>query len=521
MSTQKVTVSIENLAPNKGTFLTPLWFGFHDGTFDTYDRGRPASPGLERLAEDGTTETISNEFDLARFGTVQGTILGQNSTPGPIDPGEIATFTVELDSSDPTSRFFNYASMIIPSNDFFIANGNERLHPIYDEAGNFIGADFIVLGSNVLDAGSEVNDEIPTNTAFFGQQNPDTGVPENGVVVLGNGFIPGGNILSDPRFANADYTAPDYEVARIRVFLAEPTPLPQISVFAEPETPISEAEEEPGTFIFKLSEPAPDGGLVVNFTAGDTDPDPTSRDVNIGGEGTTNIDNFNIRPLPDFISTVTISAGATEARLVVTPFQDNLKEEEEEISIDLLPSDGYTVNADNSLASLTIVDEAQINTIVGSRDRDTLIGTEGDDSIRGLRGSDELFGNGGNDELRGGRGQDSLYGGDGDDSLWGDRGADWLNGGVGNDFYRGGDGKDIFFFGGDLLDGQQDLDIITNFEAQDTLDFSEYLAAGGQISFSSSTFEGRNAIDISLSGEDTVTIVGDLKAAERQLALLV
>ena len=92
---------------------------------------------------------------------------------------------------------------------------------------------------------------------------------------------------------------------------------------------------------------------------------------------------------------------------------------------------------------------------------------------------------------------------------------------MGNDFYRGGDGKDIFFFGGDLLDGQQDLDIITNFEAKDTLDFSEYLAAGGQISFSSSTFEGRNAIDISLSGEDTVTIVGDLKAAERQLALLV
>jgi hypothetical protein len=188
MSTQTVTVSIENLSPDNGAFLTPLWFGFHDGTFDTYDRGRPVSPGLESLAEDGDTALISQEFDLAGFGTVQGTILGADGTPGPIDPGETASFTVELDPSDPTSRFFNYASMLIPSNDFFIANGNEQAHPIFDEAGNFIGADFIVLGSNVLDAGSEVNDEIPANTAFFGQMAPNTGVPEKRCGGTGRGF---------------------------------------------------------------------------------------------------------------------------------------------------------------------------------------------------------------------------------------------------------------------------------------------------------------------------------------------
>lgn len=32
-------------------------------------------------------------------------------------------------------------------------------------------------------------------------------------------------------------------------------------------------------------------------------------DVNIGVEGTTNIDNFSIRPVPRFVSTVTISEG--------------------------------------------------------------------------------------------------------------------------------------------------------------------------------------------------------------------
>jgi hypothetical protein len=216
----EVTVSIENLSPANGTFLTPLWFGFHDGTFDLYDRGRPVSPGLESLAEDGATELISQEFDLAGFGTVQGTIPGTEGTPGPIDPGETASFTVQLDGSDPSSQFFSYASMIIPSNDFFIANGNERAHALFDEQGNFIGADFILLGTNVLDAGSEENDEVPANTAFFGQMAPNTGISENGVVTLAEGFIPDGPILSSKDFFNADFTSEGFQVARIRVFIA-------------------------------------------------------------------------------------------------------------------------------------------------------------------------------------------------------------------------------------------------------------------------------------------------------------
>jgi RTX calcium-binding nonapeptide repeat (4 copies) len=214
----QLTISVENVSPTNGTLLTPLWFGIHDGTFDTYDRGRPVSPGLESVAEDGAVEGITREFDLAGFGTVQGAVSGTEGTPGPIDVGETATQTVTLDGSAATSRFFSYASMILPSNDFFVANGNERLHQIFDDQGNFIGADFIILGSQVLDAGSEVNDEIPANTAFFGQQTPNTGMTENGVVQLATGFIPGGAILSTPQFAAADFTAANYQVARIHIF---------------------------------------------------------------------------------------------------------------------------------------------------------------------------------------------------------------------------------------------------------------------------------------------------------------
>ncbi|NJM63482.1 MAG: hypothetical protein HC849_30250 [Oscillatoriales cyanobacterium RU_3_3] len=356
MTSTQVTVSIQNLSPQKGTFLTPLWFGFHDGNFDTYDRGRPVSPGVERLAEDGLTDSISQEFNLAGFGTVQGTITGGTGTPGPIDPGETATFTVTLDSSNPNSRFFNYASMIIPSNDFFVANGNERAHRIFDDQGNFIGADFTVTGSNVLDAGSEVNDEVPANTAFFGQQNPDTGTSENGVVRVAGGFIPGGPIVSDSRFTNADFTAPGYQVARIQVTAANPNPLlPEVSVFAEPNTPISELKQEPGNFIFRLSQPAPAGGLAIAFQAGDTDPVPGVRDVNFD---TVDINNFNVVPRPDVTSTVTIAEGATEGRLVLTPFPDGFVEEDEVLSVDLLPGQGYTVDSSNKFATLTVTDGA-------------------------------------------------------------------------------------------------------------------------------------------------------------------
>jgi Ca2+-binding RTX toxin-like protein len=215
MADTQITISIENLAPTNGTSLTPFWFGLHDGNFDTYDRGRPASPGLEQIAEDGATTGITQEFAQAGFGSVQGTIAGAN---GPIAPRETTRFTVAVNGNDSQNAYFNYAAMLLPSNDFFVANGNERAHRIFDDQGNFVGANILILGRNVLDAGTEVNDEVPGNTAFFGQQTPNTGVDENGVVTQAGGFIVGGAILSDPRFVNGDFTVEGYQVARIRLF---------------------------------------------------------------------------------------------------------------------------------------------------------------------------------------------------------------------------------------------------------------------------------------------------------------
>ncbi len=212
-----VQVTITNLAPTDGTNLTPLWVGFHDGAFDLYDRGEsiqtPEFAGFETLVEDGITAEISRRFAAEQPGGVDATLFGP--VVPPIRPGESSSFVFTLESTDPATQFFSYASMVIPSNDAFVANGNPLAFDIFDDDGDFLGANFIVLGEDVLDGGTEINDEIPENTAALAQATPNTGVDENGVVDEHPGFLDGGNVLA--AIPNGDFTVPGYEVARIIV----------------------------------------------------------------------------------------------------------------------------------------------------------------------------------------------------------------------------------------------------------------------------------------------------------------
>lgn len=208
-----VTVTIENLAPVQGNFLTPVWVGFHDGNFDLFDTGSAASAGLEALAEDGNVAPLNGEFANAGGGQTA-VIPGPN---GPIGPGDVTTMTFTLDENNPDDSYFSFAAMVLPSNDAFIGSGNAI--SLFDSNGNFTAVDFFVGGANVYDAGTEVNDELPANTAFFGQMMPNTGVTEGGVVALHSGFLPAGSggILDDPMFANADFTRANYPIAQIRI----------------------------------------------------------------------------------------------------------------------------------------------------------------------------------------------------------------------------------------------------------------------------------------------------------------
>lgn len=208
VSAATLKVTVENVAPQEGTVLTPLWVGFHNGTFDIFNLEQPASNSLERLAEDGNTAPIASAFLASGAGQVEGTLSR-------VSPGTLASQTFEVDGTLASNRYFSYGSMVVPSNDAFIANDNPLAFQIFDDVGNFLGADFIVAGNRVWDAGTEVNDEIPQNTALLGQTVGNTGVTENGVVRQHPGFIEGGNILS--AFGNADFTTSGYQVARIKI----------------------------------------------------------------------------------------------------------------------------------------------------------------------------------------------------------------------------------------------------------------------------------------------------------------
>ena len=95
-------VTVENLAPENGTFLTPAWIGFHNGGFDSYDGGAAASAGLERIAEDGNPAGLSMEFLDSGAGTVDAVLNGI----GPIAPGAVVSKIVTLDATSPMSRYF-------------------------------------------------------------------------------------------------------------------------------------------------------------------------------------------------------------------------------------------------------------------------------------------------------------------------------------------------------------------------------------------------------------------------------
>lgn len=105
---------------------------------------------------------------------------------------------------------------------------------------------------------------------------------------------------------------------------------------------------------------------------------------------------------------------------------------------------------DLSLPNLAILGATPAFNLRGDNAKDDIIGTRFADNIQGANGNDVLSGLGGNDTINGGNGKDTISGGRGDDSL------------------TGGLANDTFVFG--AIFGN---DIISDFSAQDKLDFSQ------------------------------------------------
>jgi hypothetical protein len=90
---------------------------------------------------------------------------------------------VTLDIGDPmVNRYFSFASMLVPSNDFFLGNDDPMAYELFDAGGNFLGPLTIdVYSDDAWDAGTEVND-LTDGPAFIVGQDATMGTPEGGVV---------------------------------------------------------------------------------------------------------------------------------------------------------------------------------------------------------------------------------------------------------------------------------------------------------------------------------------------------
>lgn len=155
-SAAQVTVTVTNEFGDGGPFLTPLFTAFHDGSFDYFDAGSAASAATEALAEEGDPAGLIAEAGAA--GATTGVIFGNDVAPPPINPGESASLTFDLDPM--TDRYLSFASMVIPSNDLFIGNDSATAYEVFDAGGAFQDLVIQVRTRDVWDAGTEANNNI-------------------------------------------------------------------------------------------------------------------------------------------------------------------------------------------------------------------------------------------------------------------------------------------------------------------------------------------------------------------------
>jgi hypothetical protein len=195
-----LSIQVENTLGGDNFFFTPVWVAAHNGGFDSYNGGELASnfPGISDIAETGNTGPISAAFADSAAGAAGGvdTTLAAFAFDGdaPVySPGESASFELNVGDSS-VNRYFSYASMVVPSNDLFFANGNPTAVELFDIDGNFNGPTVIeIYGRDINDNGTEVNSAA--NDAAF-STNDGQALPE---------FSPIRNFFTDA--SDSDYLA--------------------------------------------------------------------------------------------------------------------------------------------------------------------------------------------------------------------------------------------------------------------------------------------------------------------------
>lgn len=172
----QVQVTVENLAPANSIAFAPLQLGFNAGLYDSFDAGKAASDAIVSIAEGGSGGLWFPAFQAAEPNATLGTVVPNPA--GPLVPGASAQAQFMVDPA--MNRYFTFASMVVPSNDYFIGNDSPMQYELFDAGGQLNLASIVLTGGDLWDAGSEATD--PLNAAFLQVGMNDPRTPQNGVV---------------------------------------------------------------------------------------------------------------------------------------------------------------------------------------------------------------------------------------------------------------------------------------------------------------------------------------------------
>lgn len=152
----KVTVTTESLVSPDSVTFAPLNVAFHDGSIDTFNLGQAANAGIISVAELGAGTQWHAEVAAQQATSVHGQVGGL------LMPGQMAKQSFVIDTEK--NKYFSFAGMVVPSNDFFIGNDNSKAYQLVDYMGSQLLSSFTVKAGDIWDAGSEVFD--PATAAF-------------------------------------------------------------------------------------------------------------------------------------------------------------------------------------------------------------------------------------------------------------------------------------------------------------------------------------------------------------------
>ncbi len=167
-----VTITVQNLSPANSISFAPLHVGLGNGSFDAFNLGGVATAPIISVAEGGAGGAWQAAFAAAEPGATRGTVAGL------LQPGGTNSLVLRVDAA--ANPYFTFASMAVPSNDFFIGNDDPMEYRLFNPAGQLAIGSITVKANEIWDAGSEVFD--PAAAAFVG--NNDLRRPQNSVVAF-------------------------------------------------------------------------------------------------------------------------------------------------------------------------------------------------------------------------------------------------------------------------------------------------------------------------------------------------